>query len=141
MLRWLYRMGDRLRHRVRLRTNTAHAWGKRGEDLAHRYLQRQGYTIIGRNYRTRGGTAEVDLIARDGDTVVFVEVKTRATDRFGAPDEAVDRAKREKIVRAAAEFLYRTECDRDRIRFDIVSVLFDDGERIEHIRAAFSKTS
>jgi putative endonuclease len=79
------------------------------------------------------------LIARDGDTVVFVEVKTRATDRFGAPEEAVDQDKRAKIVRAASEFLLRAEWDDSRIRFDIVSVLFGEPERIEHIRDAFRK--
>ena len=141
MLRWLYRIADAMRHRSRMRGNTAHAWGKRGEDLAHRYLQQQGLIIVGRNYRTRGGTAEVDLIARDGDTVVFVEVKTRATDRFGAPEEAVDQNKREKIIRAASDYLFRTEWDRDCVRFDIVSVLFGDAQRIEHIRGAFTKPS
>jgi putative endonuclease len=141
VLRWLYRKADVLRHRARLRGNVAHAWGKRGEDLAHRYLQSKGYTIIGRNYRTRGGTAEVDLIARDGDTVVFVEVKTRATDRFGAPEEAVDREKRRRIVRAASDFLFRTDWNRDRVRFDIVSVLFGETESVEHIRDAFTRTS
>jgi putative endonuclease len=130
-----------MRHRARLRGNTAHAWGRRGEDLAHRYLQSQGLIIIGRNYRSRGGSAEVDIIAREGDTVVFVEVKTRATDRFGAPEEAVDREKRVKIIRAAADYLFRTEWDRDRIRFDIVSVLFGEVQRIEHIRGAFTGTS
>ena len=141
MLRWLYRIADGIRHRARLRGNTAHAWGKRGEDLAHRYLQQQGFLIIGRNYRSRGGSAEIDLIAREGDTVVFVEVKTRATDRFGAPEEAVDRAKRAKILRAAWDYLFRTEWDRDRVRFDIVSVLFGEMQRIEHIRGAFTRTS
>jgi putative endonuclease len=141
MLKWVWRIADGLRHRARLKGNVAHAWGKRGEDLAHRYLQENGCVIIGRNYRTRGGTAEVDLIARDGDTVVFVEVKTRATDRFGAPEEAVDTAKREKIIRAASEFLFRTEWDSRRIRFDIVTVLFGETQRIEHIRDAFTKAS
>jgi putative endonuclease len=83
----------------------------------------------------------VDLIARDGDTVVFVEVKTRATDRFGTPEEAVDREKRRRIVRAASDFLFRTDWNRERVRFDIVTVLFGDGERIEHIRDAFTRAS
>lgn len=139
MLSWLYRIADRMRHRARLRGNAAHAWGKRGEDLAHRYLQAQGCIVIGRNYRTRGGTAEVDLIAREGDTIVFVEVKTRATDLFGAPEEAVDYDKRQKIIRAAAEFLFRSEYDPERIRFDIITVLFEKVKRIEHIKGAFSK--
>jgi putative endonuclease len=83
----------------------------------------------------------VDLIARDGDTTVFIEVKTRATDRFGAPEEAVDREKQRRIIRAASDFLFRADYDRDRVRFDIVSVLFADTERVEHIRDAFTRAS
>jgi putative endonuclease len=127
-----------LRHRLRLRHgNTAHAWGKRGEDLAHRYLQARGLTIISRNYRTRSGSAEVDLIAADGDVLVFVEVKTRESDRFGSPDEAVDREKRRHIVRAANDYLRRLDKGFECARFDIVSVLFGETERVEHIRDAF----
>ena len=134
----LYRTADALRHRVRLRSgNAALAWGKRGEDLAHRYLQNSGYFIVARNYRTRTGSAECDLIATRGDSVVFVEVKTRATDRYGAPELAVDRDKRQHVVRAAAEYLFRTEGSWSRARFDIISVLFADGERVEHLIDAF----
>jgi putative endonuclease len=138
LLRWIGRKADALRHRGwLLRGNVAHAWGKRGEDLAHRYLQAQGLIVIGRNYRTRSGTAEVDLIVADGDTIVFVEVKTRATDKFGAPDEAVDREKRRHIVRAATEYLRRIDKDFGCARFDIVNVLFGEAERVEHLRDAF----
>jgi putative endonuclease len=134
----LLQIADRLRHNARLRTgNTAHAWGKRGEDLAHRYLQALGYIVVARNYRNSGGSAEVDLIARDGETVVFVEVKTRATDRFGSPAEAVDAGKRRKIVRGAADYIHRTGGDWKRARFDIISVLFAENERLQHIRDAF----
>lgn len=135
----LYRLADRLRHRARLRLgNVAHAWGKRGEDLAHRYLQDKGYVVVGRNYRTLNRSAEVDLVARDGETVVFVEVKTRATDRYGAPEEAVDRDKRRNIVRAAGDYLRRSEQSWELARFDIVTVLFADGIRIEHLQDAFA---
>ena len=137
---WLYRLADRLRHRQRLKTgNPAHAWGRRGEDLAHRYLQAHRHIVIARNYRTRGGTAEVDLIARDGETLVFVEVKTRGTDRFGAPEEAVDTEKRRRILRGAAHYLVHAGAEDSRIRFDIVTVLFGSQERIEHIRDAFTR--
>jgi len=115
----------------------AHAWGKRGEDLAHRYLQDHGLIIIARNYRNRGGSAEVDLIAREGDAVVFVEVKSRATDEFGSPESAVDQEKRRHIVRGASDYLFRAGIDPARARFDIVSVLFGKTQRIEHIRDAF----
>ena len=136
---WLYRAADRLRHWHRLRSeNPAHAWGKRGEDIAHRYLQSRGHVIVARNYRTRGGTAEVDLITEDSGTLVFVEVKTRATDRFGAPEHAVDAEKRRRILRGASHYLVHADEDRECIRFDIVTVLFGDTERVEHIRDAFA---
>ena len=136
---WLYRCADGLRHRKRLRSgNPAHAWGKRGEDLAHRYLQSQGHIVVARNYRTRGGTAEVDLITHDGATVVFVEVKTRGTDRFGAPEKGVVSDKRRRIVCGARHYLAHSGDNNGQIRFDIVTVLFGDIERIEHIRDAFA---
>jgi putative endonuclease len=135
-------MGDWLRHRARLRLgNDAHAWGRRGEDLAHRYLQACGYIVIGRNWRTRSGSAEVDIIAADGDTIVFVEVKTRATEAWGTPDQAVDEAKRRHMMRAAAEYLRLIDADFSRARFDIVSVLFGDGESVVHHRDAIPKPS
>jgi putative endonuclease len=134
----LCRAADAVRHKLRLQQqNAALAWGRRGEDLAHRYLQARGYTIVARNYRTRSGTAECDLVARKDNTVVFVEVKTRATDRYGAPELAVDRDKRHHIVRAAADYLLRTDASWAQARFDIISVLFGDGERIEHHVDAF----
>jgi putative endonuclease len=140
VLRQIGTIGDWLRHRARLRAgNRAHAWGRRGEDLAQRYLQACGYTILGRNWRTKNGSAEVDIIAADGDTIVFVEVKTRATDEFGAPEHAVDEAKRRHMMRAAVEYLHLTEKDLDRARFDIVSVLFGDGESVVHYRDAIPK--
>jgi putative endonuclease len=140
VLRRIGILADWLRHRVRLRhANKAHAWGRRGEDLAHRYLQACGYVIIGRNWRTKNGSAEVDIIAAEGDTIVFVEVKTRATDLFGAPEEAVDEVKRRHMMRAASEYLRVIDADFDRARFDIVSVLFADGERVTHYRDAIPK--
>lgn len=138
MLSRLFRIADRWRHRARLRSeNNAHAWGKRGEDLAHRFLQKRGYIIVGRNYRTKNGSAEVDLIAKDGDTLVFVEVKTRASEEFGAPEAAVDHEKHRRIVRAATEYIRRADTDPDKTRFDIVSVTWGDGERVSHYPDAF----
>ena len=82
MFRFLFRLLDGVRHRSRRRTMSPdQVTGRRGEDLAHRYLQDQGLTVIGRNYRARSGMAELDIIAREGDKLVFVEVKTRASDR------------------------------------------------------------
>jgi len=92
-----------LRNRLRrLSWNSGHASGRRGEDVAHRFLQKRGYTVVARNYRTRNRFAEVDLIARDGEFLVFVEVKSRATEEFGEPDRAVDAEKQRNLQRAAA---------------------------------------
>lgn len=140
MLRALYRVLDRMRHRARLRSgNHAHAWGKHGEDLAMRYLQNRGYTAVARNYRSVGGGAEVDLVALDQDTLVFVEVKTRYSDEFGPPDSAVDLAKRRKILRGAADFLRRAGKTDALVRFDLVNVVFAEGEVVEHIPDAFGR--
>jgi putative endonuclease len=113
----------------------AHALGREGEDLAHRSLQRAGLIVVARNYRTPGGSAEADLIARDGETLVFIEVKTRETDEFGAPDRAIDSVKQDKIRRAALNYLRRSGHDPAKVRFDIISIV---GARIEHFRDAWS---
>ena len=131
---------DRLRHRARLRHgNEAHAWGRRGEDLAHRFLQTLGYRIIARNWRTRNGSAELDLVALDGDIIVFVEVKARAAESFVAPEEAVDELKRRHLFRAAGEFLRLIDTDPENARFDIVSILFGESESVVHYRDAIAK--
>ena len=139
MLAVLYRICDALRHRARrARENPAHAWGSRGEDLAHRHLRSRGYVIVARNYRTLNGSAEVDLVARDGETIVFVEVKTRASADYGTPDTAVDAEKRRRIRRGSVDYLRRSGNENAPVRFDIVNVLFDRGEKVEHIEDAFT---
>lgn len=106
--------------------------GKQGENAACRYLKRSGYKIIERNYKTRFG--EVDIIAQKEDTIAFIEVKTRLTDKFGAPAEAVTFAKQRKYALAAQ--LYFSQCEDDCIiRFDVIEVF--RGE-INHIENAFS---
>jgi putative endonuclease len=94
-------------------------------------------TIVARNFRTRNGSAEVDLIGREGPTLVFIEVKTRASEDFGAPEEAVDREKRRRLVRAASEYLRRCRADESSARFDIVSVTGYDKPSIRHFADAF----
>ncbi|MDY0268265.1 YraN family protein [Trichloromonas sp.] len=111
--------------------------GRWGEDLAARYLERCGWRILHRNLRTPVG--EIDILARDGKTLVFVEVKTRRGLAFGTPQEAVGPAKRRQILRAAqwhlAAVAYRTT-----VRFDVVAILAGSGEpRIEHIVDAFGQ--
>lgn len=101
------------------------ALGKIGETIAVKHLKRLGYTILARNYRVRSG--EVDIVARDDGTVVFIEVKTRAGIRFGRPAESVTVAKQRKLARVALEYLGRHDLHDTPARFDVVGVLFDEG--------------
>ena len=110
--------------------------GRRGERAAEKYLRRNGYRIVKRNFRAAG--AEIDLVAMDGDVLVFVEVKTRRSRDAGAPEEAVDERKQKQIRRAAELFAMRYREDEIEMRFDIVAV-DASGERlkIELLRNAF----
>jgi len=98
--------------------------GKYGEDLACRELEGRGYAIIARRYRRRGG--ELDIIARDGDTTVFIEVKARDSHDFGDAAEAVTRLKRRRMKHLALDYLMRNGLLDSRCRFDVVSIHFDD---------------
>jgi putative endonuclease len=110
--------------------------GKRGEDLACRELERRGYAIIARRYRVRGG--ELDVIARDGPTIVFVEVKTRAGAVFGDAAEAVTPLKQSRMTRLAEEYLMRHHLTDCPCRFDVVSISVEPGEtRVEVVQNAF----
>lgn len=100
--------------------NIKQKFGKFGEDLAVRFLKKQGYRILQQNFRCRFG--EIDIIAKDRDVLVFIEVKSRRTDAFGHPKTAVTRAKQEKISKTALHYLQlhpETDC---RARFDVVTV-------------------
>lgn len=100
--------------------------GKAGEDMALGVLKKNGYRIIERNYRCRYG--EIDIIAKDGDTIVFVEVKTRSSSSFGPPKASVDHRKQRHIIKAATEYLARCGLtDRD-ARFDVVGIELKGGE-------------
>ena len=111
-------------------------FGKLGEDLACAELERRGYAIIARRYRRRGG--EIDIIARDGATVVFVEVKTREGAEYGEPYEAVTAFKRRRMGQIAVDFLARRHLIESPCRFDVVSIVWS-GERvaIEVFKSAF----
>ena len=111
--------------------------GKSGEDLACRELRRRGYEILARRYRTRVG--EVDIIARDGPTIVFVEVKTRRTAAYGAPGEAVGPHKQHKIWLMASDYLLRRGWYDRPCRFDVVAISIEEGgrRRVEVITGAF----
>ena len=104
--------------------------GRFGERRAVRYLKEHGYKILKINYKTPFG--EADIVARDGDTVVFCEVKTRQSDAFGTPAEAVDFHKRKRYINIARAFLMRA--GEQNIRFDVLEVT-DEG--IHHILSAF----
>ncbi|HUO06096.1 MAG TPA: YraN family protein [Candidatus Binataceae bacterium] len=110
--------------------------GLRGERAAERYLKRKGYKILARNYRAAG--AEIDLIAMDGATIVFIEVKTRRTIAAGSPAEAVDGRKQEHIRRAAAIFAARNRAQDCPMRFDVAAIRADgDRMEIELLKDAF----
>jgi len=132
MITFLYRAADAIR-RSKLRDNH----GRLGEDLAHRYLRSRGCTIVARNYRPRGGAGEIDLVARQAGRLLFVEVKTRATADFGAPESAVDLEKRESLRHAARDYARRADFDWPRTRFDIVSIVLTTPPQIDWIRDAF----
>ena len=112
------------------------ALGKTGEDLACRELKRRGYAILARRYRRRGG--DLDIIARDGATLVFVEVKARDGRAFGEPAEAVTAFKRRRMTRLALDYMMRLHLTDCPCRFDVVSIHFDSGRpSVEIFKNAF----
>ena len=113
------------------------ARGARFESLASTYLEKNGLRIVERNFRF--GHKEIDIIALDGETVVFVEVKGRTGSGFGSPGESVTRAKMRNIMKVAEAYLLRREMANRPCRFDVVCVSLDDNRdaRFEHIRNAF----
>ncbi len=106
--------------------------GADGERRAASWYEDHGYTVVARNWRCRDG--ELDLVVRRGDELVFVEVKTRTTDRFGTPAEAVTPTKQRRLRGLAARFLAETGAGAARLRFDVVAIL---AGQIEVIEAAF----
>jgi putative endonuclease len=141
MIGFLLRLSDFLRQRARSRRWKPHlASGRRGEDLAHRFLQERGMRVVCRNFRTRSGSGEIDLVAWDGETLAFVEVKSRATEEFGSPDRAIDRDKQLSLLRAGREYARRAGIDWDRTRFDVVNVVLSDPPAVTHVREAISPT-
>jgi putative endonuclease len=110
--------------------------GSKGESLAVKFLKTKGYKIISKNYKTSIG--EIDIIAQDGETVVFIEVKTRANDSFGYPFEAVHRKKRRKLRNLALLYLKNNGQELP-VRFDVLSIMYteDSIKEIEHIKDAF----
>src|SRR6185437_11574513 len=125
----LGRVADRIRYAVHRDE------GQRGEDLAHRYLRRRGFTVVARNWRPPQGGGEIDIVAWDGEWLVFVEVKTRTTSEWSVPERDIDRGKIDALRRAARDYVRRSEADPSRVRFDAISITgADKGCRIEHLR-------
>ena len=126
---------DWVRHLVRRRRwHPDLALGRRGEDLAHRYLRQLGYTIVARNYRLASGEAEADLIAWENGTLVIVEVKTRRSGEFGPPDRAVGEDKLSHLRRVARAYAGKTETPWERVRFDVVTVVLDTPPKLQLLR-------
>lgn len=111
--------------------------GKSGEDRAVSFLRQKGYFILARNFRTRLG--EIDIIAKEKDTIVFVEVKTRRSLRYGRPCEAVSRHKQFKMRITAQSYLAQKRLWESPCRFDIIEILDASGgtEKLQHLRGAF----
>ena len=110
--------------------------GKHGEELAEMFLSKKGYEILERNYRKYRG--EIDLIVKDQEYLVFVEVKTARSDRFGPPIFRVDARKKKQLGKIAMAYYQEKELFDQDSRFDVVTVTFSSGQtNIEHIENAF----
>jgi putative endonuclease len=132
-MRWFAFMSQRFRGLFAVKT-----LGRRGEDAAAQYLRRLGYVIVARGHRDSIG--ELDLVAVDGRTVVFIEVKTRTTHDAGHPADAVDEAKQRRLTRLALSYLKRHDLLECSARFDVVAVTWPAGRgqpTIEHFQNAF----
>lgn len=109
-----------------------HVLGVEGETLAKQFLIDNGYKIVALNYKTKIG--EIDIVAKTGDTTVFVEVKDRKTQRFGMPREAVTPYKQNKIKLVATQYMLSHKLMDSKVRFDCIEIL---GDTITHIQNAF----
>ena len=135
-MRWIATLSQRFRGLFARRP-----LGRRGEDAAGRFLLGLGYTIVARGHRDNIG--EIDLVAVDGRTVVFVEVKTRTTHDAGHPADAVDAAKQRRLTRLALSYMKRHDLLECSARFDVIAVTWPDGRgkpTIEHFQNAFEPT-
>jgi len=107
--------------------------GEAAEEKAVSYLKDSGYEILDRNFYTRYG--ELDIIAKDGDTLVIIEVRSKSNKIFGLPEESITKKKIEKILKTTEVYLYEKKPDYTEIRFDIISIL---NNNISHIKNAFN---
>ena len=133
----LWKLSDRARQAREYKILTPEAaLGRRGEDLAHRYLRSVGYSVVARNYKP-GVDSEIDIVARSGSTLVFVEVKSRRSAEFGSPDRAVDGEKQRHIIRAARSFVTRSGDSWNHVRFDVIASLFNKPVTLSHYKDVF----
>lgn len=115
--------------------NKRQVFGKTGEGKARKFLEHKGYRIVDQNYRNALG--EVDLICKDHDTLVFVEVKARKSREFGDGAEAVNHKKREKLIKMAYSYLKVNNLEAAPFRFDVISIVSGNPEEISHVVGAF----
>lgn len=117
--------------------NDQQTLGRSGEDIAVAYLARARYKVLERNFRTKCG--EVDIIAREGKTLVFIEVKTRRNLSYGCPQLAVTRFKQKQISKAALLYLAANKLTETAARFDVIAISLSDYEKaqVDHIKNAF----
>lgn len=108
--------------------------GNRGEKIAAKFLRKQGYQIIEKNYRSRLG--EIDIVAKEDESIVFVEVKTRCSTDFGLPEEALSYDKRRRLSKLALGYLAHRRIKDTNCRFDVVSILMDNKKvrKVNHIK-------
>lgn len=124
----LYRLADRLRRNYV-------SEGERGEDLAHRHLRSRGFVVVARNWRPPQGGGEIDLVAWDRETLVFVEVKSRASAEISAPERAISEDKIRALRRTARDYVRRSGADPGNVRFDVIAIV---GENLEHLPGAIA---
>ena len=135
---WLLRLFDSARQYRECKALTGtQAAGRRGEDIAHRYLRKQGLHILARRYRLADGSGEIDIIARDGNVLVFIEVKARRDSDYGGPERAIGPEKQRKIIRTARNYVLKSNADWSLVRFDIVTVVLADSPVVNHYPDAF----
>ncbi len=113
--------------------------GKWGEDIAVQYLSQKGYTILARNVRTEFG--EIDIVAQQGDTMIFIEVKTRTTQDFGYPESALTDQKKFHLIRAIQAYLQKEETEPHAWQVDILAIQREKGKEplIEHFENALTE--
>ena len=118
-----------------------HVIGRSGEDIASKYLEDEGYQIIGRNFYCKQG--EIDIVAKDKEEFVFVEVKTRTNENYGKPVDAITLYKQKHLIKSIEYFLYKYKLENVFIRIDVIEVYGEDENKynINHIKNAIEKTN